>query len=275
MTDPVTPPPDQPLPEQSRARMRADLLAAAQQDGRPGRAGGRRWLVPAAAAAAVLVVTGVAGWAIRVGGDEGGAPAGTPTPSGAPGADWTMGWTDDPEPSEPSGKATLNLSTCVDPLGRVLPGAQQVVTFPADDGGGETTMWVAGESYALCDVRAGRTIVHKPVSMVRAHGVAPYQVSSVYPQTEAGFRTIQVAGGLVPEGAMAFDVSYTFPDGHTEHATTTTDDEGRTWWRMVYAYDGGEPDPAPIRVTVGYSGVEKEYSLKPGVDTCAQANETC
>ncbi|GAA4759150.1 hypothetical protein GCM10023350_51470 [Nocardioides endophyticus] len=268
--DDLTPPPDESLPDQSRARIRADLLAAAQD----GRGGARRWLAPIVAAAAVLVVVGVAGWAVQAGRDDNGAPAGAPTPT-VPGADWTMGWPDDPAPSEPSGKASVNLSTCVDPMGQVLAGAQQVVTFPADDVGGETTMWVAGESYALCDVRAGITIVHKPISMAHPSGVGPFQVSSIYPRTEDGFRTVQVAGGLVPQGATAYDVSYTFPDGHTERATTTTDDQGRTWWRMVYSYAGGEPDPTPIRVTVSLSGVQKEYSLKPGVDTCAQANETC
>lgn len=265
MPDDLTPPPDESLPEQSRARIRADLLAAAQD----GRGGGRRWLAPVLAAAAVLVVVGVAGWAVQAGRDDssGGDPVVAPTATGTTAPD--------PEPSEPSDKATLSLSTCVDPVGQVLAGAQQAVVFPADDGGGETTIWVAGDSYVLCDVRAGRTIVHKPGSMIDARGVQPFQVSSIYPQTEQGFRTVQVAGGLVPEGAMAFDVSYTFPDGHTEAATTTTDDQGRTWWRMVYAYDGGEPDPTPIQVTVTLSGVQKEYSLKPGVDTCAQANETC
>jgi hypothetical protein len=269
--DDLTPPPDESLPEQSRARIRADLLAAAQD----GRGGSRRWVVPVAAAAAVLVVVGLAGWAVQAGRDDGPGPAPGPSSTGIPGADWSMGWSDDPEPSEPSGKATLSLSTCTDPVGRILAGAEQAVIFPAGDGGGETSMWVAGESFALCDVRAGTTIVHKPISMSPGDGVGPYQLSSIYPRTRDTFRIVQVAGGLVPEGAVAYDVSYTFPDGHTERATTTTDDEGRTWWRMVYAYDGGEPDPTPIRVTVGYSGIEKEYSLKPGVDTCAQANETC
>lgn len=275
MPEELTPPPDESMPEQSRARIRADLLGVAQSE----RRGARRWLVPAAAAAAVLVVVGLAGWVVQAG-DDGAAPAGAPTATAPGDPEWTMGWTDDPapdpQPGEPTGKATLSPSTCADPVGRVLAGARQAVTFPADDGGGETSIWVAEDAYALCDVRAGITIVHKPVAMSGAPGVEPFQVSSIYPRTPDGFRTIQVAGGLVPEGAAAFDVSYTFPDGHTEVATTTVDDQGRAWWRMVHAYDdGGESDQSPIRVVVSYSGVQHEYALRPGVDTCAQVNETC
>ena len=44
----------------------------------------------------------------------------------------------------------------------------------------------------------------------------------------------------MPSGSEeVFDVAYTFPDGHTEHASKATDDQGRTWWRMVYVYDDG------------------------------------
>ena len=267
--DDRTPPPDEPRPAQSRDRIRSGLLAAAQ-DGRE--TASRRWLVPAAATAAVVVVAGLAGWAVRAGGDDGGDPPVT-APSSTPTSVAT-----DPVPSEPTVKATLTPSTCVDPMGPTLPGAQLAVTFPAGGDGGETTVWVAGDSFAVCDVRAGTTTVLKPVSMRRAHGVAPYRVSSIYPPTRDGYRTIRVAAGLVPDGVMAFDVRYTFPDGHTEAATTTEDDQGRTWWRMVYAYDDGganELQQPPIEVTVGYSGVEKSYTLAWGVDTCAQANHGC
>ena len=269
MTDDLTPPPDEPLAEQSRARIRADLLASAQA--RSG-SGPRPWLVPVVAAAAVLTVVGLGAWAVRAG-DDGGptvAPSSTGSTAGSVASD--------PVPSEPSGKATLQQSSCYDPVTRVLPGAQQAVEFPADDVAGDTSIWVAGTTFALCDVRAGRTIVHKPISMTRPDGVEPFQVSSTYPRTPDGFRTVQVAGGVVPEGLMAFDVRYTFPDGHTEVAATTQDDHGRTWWRMVYAYDDpaeSQLDRTPIQVVVSYSGVQKSYELEQGEETCAQVNTDC
>ena len=104
---------------------------------------------------------------------------------------------------------------------------------------------------------------------------ATYAVSSDL----LGGQTTRSAGGIVPSGSEeVFDVAYTFPDGHTEHATKATDDQGRTWWRMVYVYDdggGSELDKPEIEVTVSLSGVQKEYPLAWGMDTCAQANHGC
>jgi hypothetical protein len=251
MTDPFPPPPDEPLPEQSRARIRADLLAAAQD----GRGGSRRWLVPAVAAAAVLAVVGLAGWAIEVGGDDDGTPAVAGSSAAAV----------DPDPSEPSGKASLNLSTCVDPVGRMLAGAEQVAVFPAaGGGGGETTVWVAGGTFALCDERAGTTTVLPPRPLPPEESAATYDLSTVHLPTARGSERIRIAGGVVPEGAMVFDVDYTFPDGSVEHATTTVGPDGRTWWRMVHAEaDGGLDSEAPTRVTVQYAGVQRSYELAP------------
>ena len=77
-----------------------------------------------------------------------------------------------------------------------------------------------------------------------------------------------MAGGIVPSGVEdVFDVAYTFPDGHTERATTATDDQGRTWWRMVYTYDdggGNELKKPEIEVTMSLSGVQKHYTLRVG-----------
>ncbi|GAW51484.1 MULTISPECIES: hypothetical protein [unclassified Nocardioides] len=279
----LTPPPDEPMPERTRARIRADLLAATR-DGEPSRA--QRWLLPGVAAAAVVLVVGLAAWAVQVGGDD--DSAGTPvaststSTSGAP-----TGATPSETPSRaPSAKTTGNqdggdeagTNPCVDELADVLPGADPEAAFPEADGG-TTTFWVKGDRFVLCDVRAGTTTVHKPLPMTPVEQVETYRVSSIFaPANGGGFRAIRVAGGLVPEGFMAYDVSYTFPDGHTEQATTTMDPHGRTWWRMVYAYvdDGGnEMEQTPIHVVVRYSGVQRSYDLQWGIDTCAQANHGC
>ncbi len=72
----------------------------------------------------------------------------------------------------------------------------------------------------------------------------------------------------MPAGAEdVFDVAYTFPDGHTEHATKATDDQGRTWWRMIYTYDdggGNEMEKPEIEVTMSLSGVQRQLHARVG-----------
>ena len=89
----LTPPPDRPLDPAARARLRAHLVETLGEA--PGSA--RRWLVPAAAAAAVVLIAGVAGFtALRSGDatDAGGGPGGfasEPSPTASTGAPtpWT------------------------------------------------------------------------------------------------------------------------------------------------------------------------------------------
>jgi hypothetical protein len=277
----LTPPPDEPLPEQSRHRIRAELLESVQR--RPDRP--QWWVVPGVAAAAVLLVVGLAGWAVTLGGrDSSDAPAATttasasPTPAdeSAPGAATETPTETASVPSSPSPPPEghpAGKGSCAEELVNVLPGAEQAVDF-----GDGTSFWVRGDRFVLCDVRAGTTTVHHPLPMSPADQVSTYAVSSTYPPTPGGFRTVNVAGGIVPEGLMAFDVRYTFPNGGTAAAETTTDEQGRTWWRMVHAFygDGGnEMDHPPITVRVRYSGVEKNFELQWGLDTCAQANHGC
>jgi hypothetical protein len=271
----LTPPPDEPMPDQSRARIRADLLAATQDGGRSRTS---RWVVPGVAAAAVVLVAGMAAWAVQAGGDDDptGTPAAGASSSAAPSDESTVIATTKPGrvSSSVPPKGAGDVATCQGELANVLPGADQVAAFP--DG---TSFLVKGDRFVLCDVRAGATTLHKPLPLTPAQDVEAYRVSSLYAPAKGGFTIYRVAGGPVPEGATAFDVRYTFPDGHTEDSTTTTDDQGRTWWRMLTSYheESGvnEMNLPPIQATVSLSGVQKTYQLAWGLDTCAQANHGC
>jgi hypothetical protein len=291
MTEP-TPPPERPLSDDARARIRADLLGYAHDH----RSTAPRWLVPAGAAAAVALVAGMAYWAVSPGDQDGaGGPAGqgsgasftpeTDRPSPMPSDDGSV----PPNGTVPSGESTAPVSAppessqsgagnCAVGLENVLQGADEAFVFPPGSDG-TSAIYVKGEEFSLCDAREGITTVTHPLPLVPTDDVAPYRVLSLYPATSDGYQTIQVAAGIVPSGLEGvFDVSYTFPDGHTQQATTSTDDQGRTWWRMVYRYDDGGGNvmqKPPIEVTVSYSGVQKHYTLEWGVDTCAQANHGC
>jgi hypothetical protein len=153
---------------------------------------------------------------------------------------------------------------CQQELENVLPGAQPAATF-----GDGTTFLVKGDHFVLCDVRGGVTTVHHPLPLTPDEKVDTYAVSSS--------NDVRVAGGVVPEGATAFDVTYTFPDGTSVPAETVKGEDGRTWWRVVHVYaaKGSELDDPPIEVTVSYSGVQKHYQLRWALDTCAQANHGC
>jgi hypothetical protein len=262
MTD-LNPPPEQPLSDQSRARIRAELLAHA--DERPSRV--PRWAVPLGAAAAVALVAGVGYWAVDLGDD---GPETTPVlATGSP--------TSVPTSPPPGVEQQVATGTCPEELPDVLPGAELAFDFPAGPDGGTTSFYVKGDRFVLCDIREGVTTVQQPMPLTPRDDPTTYAVSTLA-TGGPGHRTIRVGGGLVPDGLMAFDVAYTFPDGHTERATTATDDQGRTWWRMVYAYDdggGNEMEQAPIEVTVSYSGAQHHYPLGWGLYTCAQANHGC
>ena len=252
MTEP-TPPPDEPLPVQARARIRAELLEAAQAA-----PPARRWLVPGAVAAAVVLVAGVAAWAVQAGGadpapDDSAPAASVLTPSARP---------VDPTPSgppSPTGVHQVGRGSCSQELRNPLPGAELAATF--DD---HTSMWVAGDRFSLCDVRDGVTTVHWPLPTTPAERAGTYAVSTS--------NDVQVAGGVVPEGATAFEVSYTFADGETVPAETVRGPDGSTWWRVVHPLSGRAW--VPIDVTVSYSGVQEHYRLGD-TDVCAQANHGC
>ncbi|CAI9419934.1 hypothetical protein [Nocardioides sp. T2.26MG-1] len=269
----LTPPPDEPLPDRSRARIRGELLRAAQ-DGATSRS---RWVAPAVAAAAVVLVAGAGAWAVQGGGGTEGSPAapGTsvaPSPPLIPEPGITPPDIVTGTPNPPPSTQQAGRGDCERELRDVLPGAELAAAF--DD---RTSFWVRGDQFVLCDVR-GLTTVHRPLPMTPVEGVETYRVSSKYvPAGRGAFDVVRVAGGVVPDGAMAYDVEYTFPDGRTVPAETTTGEDGRTWWRVAHTYrsDGNEMKDPPITAQVSYSGVRHTYRLDWGSDTCAQANHGC
>jgi hypothetical protein len=276
----LTPPPEEPLSDQARARIRAELLATAAGTTRRDANGGvPRWVVPAVAAAAVVLVAAASALIVRSGGSDGQlAPATLPTktPSAAVSNTPLPTLVPSRNPAAANRGSSGGSADCAAEVANVLSGAEQAAEFPADRAG-STGFWVKGQQFVLCDVRDGNITVHQPQPLVgTGTGVAPYRVSSISPPSTTPNRTIWVAGGVVPDKALAYDVRYTFPDGHTE-AATTTDDQGRTWWRMIYGYPEGpsRDHGKPIRVVVSYSGVQHTYELKWGIDTCAQANRGC
>jgi hypothetical protein len=278
MTEPSTPP-ERPLSDQARTRIRAELLEAAQDPG----SSTPRWLIPGLSAASVVLVAGLAYAAIGLG-DDGAAPGGpaggsasfvpetgqpSPIARDDPIAPLTTPGVSVPASPTPQG-TQAGTGSCEEETANVLKGARLAVQVDE-----ASSFWVKGEKFVLCDQLGGRTTVHHPLPMsARIHDIWTYDVSSIYD----GHQIVRVAGGVVPEGSLAFDVAYTFPDGHTERARTSTDTEGRAWWYMAYTYPdpgGNELKQPEIEVTLSLSGVEEHYSLEYGLNTCAQANHGC
>ncbi|HEX5088738.1 MAG TPA: hypothetical protein VFV89_13085 [Nocardioides sp.] len=281
MGDPTsgpTPPPERPLPDRARARIRGELLQYAGDN----RSTAPRWLVPAGAAAAVALVAGLAFWAVNAGepGDEG-LPVTGGSSSTDPVAASTNAVTTPPSVPETQStttppEATVQVGTrpCDQELEFVLDGAQ--LTAQLDD---STAIYVRGDRFVLCDTVGGRTTVHKALPLTPRVDAATYAVSTSLEPAQGGFRVTRVAGGVVPDGVTDFDAIYEFPDGHVQHAEVVTDEQGRRWWLMTYSYheDAGvnETKLPPIRVAVIQDAQEDDLSLRWGVDTCAQANHGC
>ena len=188
MTEP-TPPPERPLSDRARARIRADLLANAHEH----RSVTPRWAVPAGAAAAVALVAGLGYWAINPGGSEteglpvtgGGTSSATPTPfvpsTSVPSNDGTT----TSMPAAPStiaeSEATVSpddggqvgIGSCEVEMENVLKGATLALQVDA-----VSSFWVKGDRFVQCDELDGRTTVHKALPLTPSDNVATYAVSS-------------------------------------------------------------------------------------------------
>ena len=107
--------------------------------------------------------------------------------------------------------------------------------------------------------------------------VETFRVASL-PAQHPGGDDLFLAGGAVPDGAPAYAVEYAFPDGTTEDAQVETDAEGHAWWHVEHhspAYRGNITRQPEIVVTVSLSGVQQQFTLEWGIDTCAQASHGC
>ena len=278
----LTPPPEQPMDDATRARIRA-RLAEATAGSPPDRFS--RWLVPVGAAAAVLLVAfGVSYAALTPGGDGSPMPAGSsPTTAGEPSA--TPSRTDDaPTTPTPVGPVDPDAQTpCAAAVRQQLgPDASQVAIWSLPKG--EAAIWVSGNRSVLCEDSDGIATAHQARPVTPPETLGPEQLefsSSTYVADRQRIITAYVAGGPLPEGVTGID--YTFPDGHTESARFFTGDVGRKWWFVGYVpQDGPMADPQrnildfdPVRVTVSLSGVQQQHELHWGQHDCAQVNHGC
>ena len=306
----LTPPPDQPMPEPARARLREQLLAAAQE--KPV-AGTHRWLVPAVAAATVLGVVGVGSWLVTGGADRAGGPDETGPATGATSSDAE---TVSPVPVEPDAEEVPTVRASNSPRkaivvpdgvdeaegkGRArtceqetrsggLGGAQQVAEI--QHGQATTSFWVNDTQWEVCDDLSAIEEAGRPAALLEARDAgAPYAANaetlgfSSFTVTDAAFNPRYMhffAGGRLFAGVDK--IAYTFPDGGQATADVTTDASGEKWWAMSYeAHDGLFLAPGtnfmkldPVEVVVSYTnGATETFDLEFGRDDCAHINFGC
>ncbi len=161
-----------------------------------------------------------------------------------------------------------------------------VVTAERDYGPGTTYLYETKAAWVVCDDLTA-TDGGAPTLLSfhdKARRYEPYAVTTAVSEnlitnSDGSWVYDQfVAGGRDFDGGQA--ITYVFPDGHVEDAVV-----GRNGlWSMVYlATDGVFMDPNtnetlldPIEVRVRYtSGDIHTFTLRWGIDTCAQLNHGC
>lgn len=202
--------------------------------------------------------------------DPGPGPDAAPTPVG--GQPWDADVTD----------------ACQEELAAQSMADFQEVAQTANDGG-VTSFWVAGRKWVVCD------------SLVGPDAPTPALLESIAGPTttldgkEVGLSTTVVTD---PDGEVTavrfaaggklrwpvYEMTYTFPDGHTEKAkfVRSDDDPNGFWWSVSYTAADGvlvdpETDPAdlkPLEVTV-VAGAAWAARLPWAQANCAQTNFTC
>lgn len=260
--------PERPLPDEVRAQRREELLTAIQAPVRRG------WLLPAAAAAVVALVS-IGATVVLTGND----PTPEPSPAGAPAETTTAAASQAPQPASETTRPPRPGSAQESPP---VPCAELGI-LPGEEVGaieiGETTVRVYsdGTRWATCDEWAAGDGGEATAFAPQPVGVEPnkdlFLISMNFSLDDPGAAEY-VAGGLLPEGVTG--ISYTFPGGHTEDAVI---DDGI--WAMAHFPTTGPMVASrvpnePIIVEVALSGVVQTHELRADrMEWCAQVNHGC
>jgi hypothetical protein len=183
----------------------------------------------------------------------------------------------DPMPSDgqtPAGAEPWDATATERCGAAVAAGLTQVAQ--STDGAGVTTFWTEGPRWAVCDLVADtEPSVLAGVAKARA-GFDEQSLSvatTAVPATGGAEEAVRiVAGGRLPWPVQ--EISYTFPDGHTEQArfVTGVDAVGDGWWTVTYTATDGvlvgpETDAAALDpVTISVVGAAAEALRLPWED---------
>jgi len=291
MTD-LTPPPEQPMDDQTRARIRSRLAETTSTE--PSTR--HRWMMPIVAAAAVLVIAFGGAYFAFCPGNEGASPApgtqeSTPpvvetsaVPSELASEAPSLRASDPPTSQPPGGPGYFEFqeTTCRDEVAQELRGADQVVSWPLPDG--EVGIWVAGDRAALCEDSGGTATVHQPRPFPATYPMARETLhwSTVSYMVGETSRSAYVAGGSLPDGVTG--ITYLWPGNDAEEAQIATDAAGNRWWSVGHVPTDGPMvrrggslmDLDPVEVTISLSGTQDHVTLPWGVlNECAQVNHGC
>lgn len=139
-----------------------------------------------------------------------------------------------PEPADgetPSGGGPWD-ETATETCDRALGEGGHTQVAQTADASGVTTFWVAGRRWVVCDVAdSGESVL-----LESAPGRPGFDERSLAVSSRAlGDGSVRVvAGGRLPWPVD--EITYTFPDGHTEGArfVTSADSIAETWWVVAY-----------------------------------------
>lgn len=125
-------------------------------------------------------------------------------------------------------------------------GQQHTQTAQSSDGTGVTSFWTSGNRGVVCDVAGDEAPISIETGKPRAgfdEAALAVTTTALSSGSEPAVRF--VAGGRLPWPVQ--EISYTFPDGHTETARFVAgeDDPDVTWWAVTYtATEGPLVDPS-------------------------------